>query len=293
MKLLRLTLFVLLCLPGLEPWAATLAIIQPRETELTRAFADTLQRHQPDATLEVHLLGDNPDPGSASMLVTMGLEALQWRLQQDHDTPTVATYITLDQLEADARYPAHIQVLLASPKPERQLILASLLLPRLQTVGILYSPPEAWQTAQWQQAADRQQLRLVAQPVAQQGELLRSLSSLLNTSDVLIGIDDPQIYNADTLKPLLLTSYNRRRVLIGPSAPFIAAGSLSTTYSSPEDMALSTHLLLQEQWQRGAVRYPQHFSVLSNVQVARSLGLPPPENRTLQELIQSREHASP
>lgn len=293
MKLLRLTLFVLLCLPGLEPWAATLAIIQPRETELTRAFADTLQRHQPDATLEVHLLGDNPDPGSASMLVTMGLEALQWRLQQDHDTPTVATYITLDQLEADARYPAHIQVLLASPKPERQLILASLLLPRLQTVGILYSPPEAWQTAQWQQAADRQQLRLVAQPVAQQGELLRSLSSLLNTSDVLIGIDDPQIYNADTLKPLLLTSYNRRRVLIGPSAPFIAAGSLSTTYSSPEDMALSTHLLLQEQWQRGAVRYPQHFSVLSNAQVARSLGLPPPENRTLQELIQSREHASP
>lgn len=293
MKSIRLIVFILLCLPALKPWADTLAIIQPRETELTRAFVETLRQYQPEGALQVRLIGDETDLSSARVLVTMGLEALQWRLQQRIDTPTIATYISLNQLGPDRQYPDFVQVLLASPKPERQLILASLLLPRLQTAGILHSRQQQWQTALWQRAAQHRQLRLVVQQVDQPQELLRSLSSVLNTSDVLIGIDDPQIYNADTLKPILLTSYNRQRVLIGPSAPFIAAGSLSTTYSSPQDMALSTHQLLQQQWQSGAIGYPQRFSVLSNAQVARSLGLPPPDDSTLQKLIQDREQASP
>ena len=40
-------------------------------------------------------------------------------------------------------------------------------------------------------------------------ELLRGLSRVLDSSEVLIGIDDPAIYNATTIKSLLLTSYNR------------------------------------------------------------------------------------
>lgn len=293
MKSLRLILLILLCLPAFKSWADTLAIIQPRETELTRAFVETLRQYQPDGALQVQRLSDDPDLRSASVLVTMGLEALQWRLQQGIDTPTIATYITLDQLGPGQQYPDFVQVLLASPQPERQLILASLLLPRLQTVGVLHSRQQLWQTALWQRAVQRRQLRLVVHQVDQPQELLRNLSSVLNASDVLIGLDDPQIYNADTLKPILLNSYNRKRVLIGPSAPFIAAGSLSTTYSSPQDMAHSTHQLLQQAWQSGAIRYPQRFSVLSNAQVARSLGLPPPDDSTLQRLIQDREQASP
>ncbi|MFA5679138.1 MAG: hypothetical protein WC953_12150 [Pseudomonas sp.] len=293
MTLPRLILFTLLCLSCFNASAATLTIIKPRETQLTRAFVEALQHHQPDVSLQVQLLGNNPDPRPASVMVTMGLEALQWRLQQDINTPTIATYITLDQLDPDTQYPNFVQILLASPKPERQLILASLLLPRLKTVGMLYSPQQRWQTELWQRAARQQTLALSAQVVDHQSELLRSLSIVLNSSDVLIGIDDPQIYNADTLKPLLLTSYNRKRVLIGPSAPFIAAGSLSTTYSSPLQMAHSTYLLMEQKWQDGAIRYPEHFSVLSNSQVARSLGLPPPSDATLQRLIQHREQASP
>lgn len=293
MKLLRLTLFILLCLPSFNSWADRLVIVKPRETPLTRAFIEALQGYQPDALVQVQLLGDTPAAEPASLIVTMGLEALQWRLQQNIETRTIATYITLDQLGPEARYPPSVQILLASAKPERQLALARLLLPRLKTAGLLYSPQQHWQTALWQQAAEQQQLALVMQPVPRQQDLLRSLSSVLDASDVLIGLDDPDIYNADTLKPLLLTSYNRNRVLIGPSAPFIAAGSLSTTFSSPQDMAHSTHLLLQQQWQPGALRYPERFSVLSNAQVARSLGLPPPEDATLQQLIETREHTSP
>src|SRR5690606_16935633 len=188
---------------------------------------------------------------------------------------------------------ACVQILLASARPERQLLLAQLLIPRLQTVGLLHSSGQRWQLPLWRQAARQHGLGLVASEVRQQRDLLRGLYRVLDSSEVLIGIDDPDIYNATTIKSLLLPSYNRNRLLIRPSAPFFAAGSLSTTYSSPRDMAMSVHQLFQQPWQNGALNYPQHYSVLSNPQVARSLGLPPPDDAQLLRLIRMRESQTP
>lgn len=289
----RLCLLVLLCLLCMQVRAEGLLVIKPRETELTRTFIATLQEQHPELEVLSRQIDQLPDLDSTPLAVTMGVEALQWRLTQASRTPTIATYVTLDQLAPGASYPDHVQILLASARPERQLLLAQLLIPRLQTVGLLHSSGQRWQLPLWRQAARQQGLGLVASEVHQQRELLRGLSRVLDSSEVLIGIDDPAIYNATTIKSLLLTSYNRNRVLIGPSAPFIAAGSLSTTYSSPRDMAMSVHQLFQQPWQNGALNYPQHYSVLSNPQVARSLGLPPPDDAQLLRLIRMRESQTP
>ncbi len=112
-------------------------------------------------------------------------------------------------------------------------------------------------------------------------DLSRQLLGLLGRSDILLGTDDSSIYNADNLKTILLTSYSRNKVLIGPSAPFIDAGSLSTTYSSPQDMARSVAYLLEQGLPPQTTSYPRYFSVLSNAQVARSLGIPLPDDATL------------
>ncbi|PRB82120.1 hypothetical protein [Pseudomonas sp. MYb185] len=294
MQPLRLTLLTLLCLLSNGAWADILLVIKPRETELTRAFVDALQHQRPADTLLIQLLGEPPNPGGAT-IITMGPEALDWRLQQTYVIPTIATYITLDQLgpHPSSDQPPFVQILLASAKPERQLSLAQLLIPRLHSAGLLYSSEQRWQLPLWEAAAQRRGLTLHARSVATQQDLLRRLASVLNASEVLIGLDDPQVYNANNLKPLLLGSYTRNRVLIGPSAPFIAAGSLSTTYSSAQDMADSVHAMLQDDWHPGAVRYPERFSVLSNPQVAHSLGLPPPQDAELQQRIHAEEQASP
>lgn len=293
MKPLRLPSLILGWILCASVGADPLLIIKPRETELTRAFVDALEDNFPASSVQVALLEGPPDIATASLVVTMGLQALQWRLQDPAPTPTIGVYVTLDQLGAEPALPPHTQVLLANPRPERQLILAQLLFPRLQNVGMLYSPSRQWQLDHWRQAAHRVKVTLNAREVTHQRELLRVLSGLLDSSDILMGMDDPDIYSADTLKPLLLASYDRERVLIGPSAPFIAAGSLSTTYSTPMDMASSVHSIQQAQWQPGAVRYPPRFSVLSNPQVARSLGWPLPGDEQLQLSIQDRESDLP
>ena len=295
MQPLRLTLIVLLWLLGSSAWADVVLVIKPRETQLTLAFVDALQQRRPADTLLVRLLAEQPDSAGATLIITMGQEALDWRLQQPGTVPTIATFITLDQLGAQytAGHPPFVQILLASSKPERQLILAQLLIPRLHRVGLLHSDRQHWQRPLWQAAAQRRHLQLQARAVTGEQDLLRRLGSVLDDSEVLIGLDDPHIYNAVNLKPLLLSAYNRNRVLIGPSAPFIAAGSLSTTYSSAQDMADSVQEILQDDWRPGAVRYPGYFSVLSNPQVARSLGLPPPQDAELRQRIHAEEQASP
>jgi ABC-type uncharacterized transport system substrate-binding protein len=91
---------------------------------------------------------------------------------------------------------------------------------------------------------------------------------------VLLGLDDPDLYNSKTAKNLLLSSYARQLALIGPNAGFVKAGSLASTYSDQSDWLVILDQLLDQPpttWLR--TYYPWRFKVLSNPQVARSLGI--------------------
>ena len=102
----------------------------------------------------------------------------------------------------------------------------------------------------------------------------RPLLNLFKNSDVLLGLDDPQLYNPKTAKNLLLSSYARQLPLVGPNAGFVKAGSLASTYSDQADWLAVLDRLLDHSpanWPRAL--YPEHFKVVGNPQVARSLGI--------------------
>lgn len=102
----------------------------------------------------------------------------------------------------------------------------------------------------------------------------RPLQNLFRNSDVLLGLDDPQLYNSKTAKNLLLSSYAQQLPLVGPNAGFVRAGSLASTYSDQADWLAVLDRLLDHppaNWPRSL--YPEHFKVVGNPQVARSLGI--------------------
>src|SRR5690606_967634 len=193
MLLPRLLILALACLFPLSGWADTIAVVVPRDTVLTRSFVEALSSRMPADRLQVHVLGVPPVPDSASLLVTMGQEALQWRLARPLEVPTIATYVTLDGLRElyDSVRPPSVQILLASAKPDRQLLLAQLLVPQMDTAGLLLSDQQQWQQRFWQAAAARHGLTLYVRGVSDPSELPRRLSDVLNESDVLVGLDDP------------------------------------------------------------------------------------------------------
>ncbi|WP_339842859.1 hypothetical protein [uncultured Halopseudomonas sp.] len=265
--------------------ADTLLVVMPASTALTSEFVSELVRERTGDQVLVHNLDSNSSSPAvkADYIVTMGVASLEWQLARGESTPTLATYISRSGLEEATlqSLPANVSVVLANPKPERQLRLARMLIPRLRTAALLHSPNKAEQINRWESAAGANDVKLNMAELTSPENLARTLVSALDRSDVLMGLDDQSIYNADNLKTILLTSYTRNRVLIGPSAPFIAAGSLSTTFSSPADMARSVDYLIEHSARPSSLEYPRFFSVLSNQQVARSMGFAPPNDAEL------------
>ncbi len=284
MKALRLLLAYLFLMAAIQPAQAGQAlVVLPTQSSLTTAFVSELQAAL-GTPVEVITTATATLPPEAryQYIITMGQDALDWRLRQRAQSRTLATYITSEYWHPRSQTaPPWLSALYADPEPARQLQVSRLLAPRLDRAGILLSRDSRWQRARWQAAADQQGITLTIAEVDGPDDLSRQLLGLLGRSDILLGTDDSSIYNADNLKTILLTSYSRNKVLIGPSAPFIDAGSLSTTYSSPQDMARSVAYLLEQGLPPQTTSYPRYFSVLSNAQVARSLGIPLPDDATL------------
>lgn len=208
-------------------------------------------------------------------MILLDLPGLDWRLQDAQGPP--ALVLRISRLQARQRlgntHPAKISLLWSDPPLERQLRLIVHILPQAQRVGVLYDAGSEFLLRELMQAAKPIGLEIVPQLWDNTSDS-RPLQNLFKNSDVLLGLDDPNLYNPKTVKNLLLSSYARQLPLVGPNAGFVRAGSLASTYSDQADwLAVLDHLLDQPPANWPHTLYPEHFKVVGNPQVARSLGI--------------------
>ncbi|MCM2329947.1 hypothetical protein SAMN05216229_103277 [Geopseudomonas sagittaria] len=287
---------VLLCLLAITPLApaAEIIIATSHDTPaLHRFVADLTARRPSDRVQLMHpsRLSSPSTLPSDSRLVLLGAGALDWRLSDPGGPPTLVMQISRVQAHqrlGDQR-PALLTLLWSDPAPARQLRLVRQLLPQARRVGLLYSDDSRFLVNELRRQAAAQGLAISAWYWPDSGDS-RPLNRLLDESDVLLGIDDPALYNPRSIKGVLLASYSRKLALIGPTAAFIRAGSLSSSYSDQQDWLNDLDRLLSlppEQWPREA--YPRDFKVLSNAQVARSLGIELSDDRDQARRLQDWE----
>lgn len=106
------------------------------------------------------------------------------------------------------------------------------------------------------------------------GNISRLLSHELNANDILLALPDPDIYNKNTARSIILTTYHSNVPIIAYSRAFTKAGALASLYSSIDDIAEQTTILIQHIFsdnkpqQKGY--YPEKFSLEINKAVARS-----------------------
>jgi len=243
-----------------------------------QAFATALGELRPDDTVRFQPLTRLPAPSklpTGIRLILLDLPSLDWRLQ---DTQGPATLVLrISRLQARQRLgtalPTHLSLLWSDPPPDRQLRLARILLPQARRVGVLYDTHSEFLLNELRQAAQPLGLEIVTERWDNTNDS-RPLQNLLKNSDVLLGLDDPDLYNPKTAKNLLLSSYARQTALIGPNAGFVKAGSLTSSYSDQSDwLAILDELLDQPPATWPRTHYANRFKVLSNPQVARSLGI--------------------
>ena len=242
------------------------------------AFTEALATLRPADQVRFSRLCELPAPHQLpadTRLILLDPASLDWRLQDQRGPPTLALRISRVQARErlGEQHPAQLSLLWNDPSLVRQLRLIRAVLPQARRIGVLYSRNSEFLLPETRQAARALGLQIIAQRWDDPYDN-RALQTLLNDSEVLLGLDDPALYNPSTAKSLLLSSYARQQALIGPTASFVRAGSLASTYSDEQDWLQIIDNLLDRppaRWPRA--QYPQRFKVLSNPQVARSLGI--------------------
>ena len=95
-------------------------------------------------------------------------------------------------------------------------------------------------------------------------------------ADVLLAMPDSGVYNTDTIRNILLSTYRHKQGVIGFSADMVKAGALATTYSDIEDIDAQVAEMAHAFARTGELpppQFPRYFRTIVNDGVARSLDL--------------------
>lgn len=268
-------LFACLTYVQAEPLKVTLAISE--EGVAYHAFSDTLLGKLKSDRYEVKIKRAEDVLGGSDLYIAVGMKAAA--LMASRDIPALHVFIPKAgyeklQREASAANVPRSAIYLDQPM-ERQVALLQSALPGTRRVGVLYTsaPPEL-QNLRRLLAEKSMQLRERA--IDQAHPLNDALEEVLEESEVLFVVPDTDIYNAGTIRNILLTSYRKQIPLVGISQAYVKAGALCAVYSTPEQIAAQAFAMIERYLASGklpAAQYPTDFEVSVNIQVARSLDL--------------------
>ncbi|WP_420801201.1 ABC transporter substrate-binding protein [Pseudomonas brassicae] len=278
MRLLRHCLLLMLMWPLTALCAGDIVLTAAQGSTAVRDFVEALRKQRPADQVRFVRVAQLPAPDrlkADTRLILLDTAALDWRLTQAAGPPALALRVT--RVQADRRLgglrPAYLSLLWSDPPLSRQLRLIHYLLPQARRIGVLYAEHSSFLLDELRRAARPLGLEVVAQAWPDTRDS-RPVQAVLKDSDVLLGLDDTQLYNPHTAKNLLLSSYARQVPLIGPNAGFVRAGGLASTLSDQQDWLAVLERLLDQPpalWPRE--HYPEHFRVIGNAQVARALGI--------------------
>jgi ABC-type uncharacterized transport system substrate-binding protein len=209
--------------------------------------------------------------------IAIGPAALRDAASRTDDSVVISAFTSSQVVEAVARDArksgrhASITAVYAEPAPADQLRLIDLLYRRpVRVAAIVGAEPVNLQPLL--QAAPR---AVVVEAMAP-GEDINRVLNRIAPADVLLAMPDSGVYNTDTIRNILLSTYRHKQGVIGFSADMVKAGALATTYSDIEDIDAQVVEMANAFAATGELpqaQFPRYFHTIINDGVARSLDL--------------------
>lgn len=218
---------------------------------------------------------------AAKIIVTLGSEALQKVLARDPRVPVIAALIPKAGFERIVREQTKrpstpvVGLYLEQPFP-RQVELLKLALPEAKKVGVLWGAESGTQAGSLLSSLQSRGLELVSGYVGGTNNLFSGLKAVLDDTDVLLAVPDPQVYNGSSISNVLLATYRSRVPVVAFSPSYVRAGALLSLHSTPKQIGQQAAQMARALQQgSGAVssQYPSDYTIVLNDHVARSLGL--------------------
>lgn len=205
------------------------------------------------------------------LVVTVGPAALHDIVKRDCDCAVISAFTSSQVYRSvlssvpPARAAAMTAVY-AEPAPADQLRLVSLLYGRPVRVAAILGRDTGFLKPVLEGQAE-------VQDFAPGDDINRILSRIAQT-EVLLALPDSEVYNTESIRNILLSTYRHKQAVIGFSADMVKAGALATTYSEVEDVNAQVAEMAAAYVATGVLappQFPRYFRTVVNEGVARSL----------------------
>lgn len=277
----RLTVIVLL-LCTFPVLGATVGLLVEEKNPQVKRFHADLIKSRPQDQIKLYTLKKLPKDLATTNNTTwlaMGtkpLAVLLGRMTNNKNQPRIlGLFVRPEAREKLSKlYPNKSFSLLDNTPPlSRQLALIKVLDPTVSSVAVLHSKSSKIEfeaiNAQAKEIGIQLNYAVIDNPL----NWGRDSLNVLKNTDLVLGVNDMAIYNATTIRSILMRLYRASRPLIGPDKGYVKAGAVASTYSGVNETikALAELLAHDKKWPAKIIN--PYFSVTVNNQVARSLNI--------------------
>lgn len=224
------------------------------------------------------------EPADADVIITLGEDAFNAAARWSR--PRLALDLPLTVLQQARSRQCECSGVLLYPDPLWQLKLVRQLLGGNKRVALVYPERDGWLEAHLTGKVP-EGLTLSFHRIKDVQDLGQKLPLVLERNDVLLLQPSTELFNADSARFVLLSSYRLGRPVIGPDTGYVKAGSLASVFAPPANIFSAIHGQLDALAQDGHFKPPvfPEPDVIVNSHVAHSFDLDVPSTARLAERL--------
>ena len=228
---------------------------------------------------------------SDRLIISLGYKAASLIDKKELANPKLRVFTDINpHIDPENKSESHLSM---TQSVCQQFSLIRLINPEWEVISVLLSTSNKILVQNLSSCAKQYNLKIKTIILDKYINIIDALNSSLSNSNALLALPDPTVYNSKTIKSILLTSYRHRVPIIGFSENFVHAGALAAIHSSTKQLSKQITELIKKHFNNENIDnhlYPKYFDVVTNKNVAKSLGINIPDRKVLTEKLQLKHN---
>ena len=258
--------------------------------------------HKKASILNVdHLSAESLDSLKTDLFITLGSKATRKALASSNSKKVLDLFITRKSYQEilkknNRKKRRKFSAIFIDQPVSRQLKLIKSAFPDKKHIGVAVSSESRTHIPELVKAGGELGLRIHIETLPDPDSIHHIIRKLAENNDLILALQDSNIYNKYTIQNILMTTYHTGIPVIGYSRPYVKAGSLMTIYTSVDNIATRANEIIKNIKKGKSLPNPdycKYYSIELNHQVARSLGIILDNKSTLTDKIKKIEKEYP
>lgn len=257
----------------------TIAVVAEKNSGEIDALIDTLSEYL-GKSYKVQSFYSSSSPDLKQLenkfIIAVGHRSLKWLIDNKVSSPILSTFISqtayLTLTKNSVFKQGQLSAIYSDPDPDYQMRLIKKLYNYPINVAVLLSHNSRYLRRHLKTVARKNDIDITILNVTASDNIYKVLNKI-SGSDVLLAIPDENIYNLNTIRTILLTTYRHNQAMIGFSQGMVNAGALASITTNLDDMVIEIRNWIRKYRKYNTLpkaRYARFFNVKINQHVARS-----------------------